>query len=66
MYPSFYSVNIKKEGEIDLFELFSILYKSKLLITIFIVVFTAAIFCWSLFSPKNVKVKQRLFCLRNV
>ncbi|WGL97739.1 LPS O-antigen length regulator Wzz(fepE) [Arsenophonus sp. aPb] len=53
--PSFYSAKMKQDDEIDLFELFSILYKSKLLITIFVVVFTAAIFSWSLFSPQKWK-----------
>lgn len=53
--PSFYSAKTKQDDEIDLIELFSILYKSKLLITIFVVVFTAAIFCWSLFSPQKWK-----------
>lgn len=53
--PSFYSAKMKQDDEIDLIELFSILYKSKLLITIFVVVFTAAIFCWSLFSPQKWK-----------
>ncbi|WGO84168.1 LPS O-antigen length regulator Wzz(fepE) [Arsenophonus apicola] len=53
--PSFYSAKMKQDDEIDLFELFSILYKSKWLITMFVVVFTAAIFCWTLFSPQKWK-----------
>ncbi|HGJ5873273.1 MAG TPA: LPS O-antigen length regulator Wzz(fepE) [Arsenophonus apicola] len=53
--PSFYSAKIKQDDEIDLFELFSILYKSKLLLIMFVVVFTAAIFCWTLFSPQKWK-----------
>uniref|UniRef100_A0A3B0M255 Ferric enterobactin transport protein FepE n=1 Tax=Arsenophonus endosymbiont of Trialeurodes vaporariorum TaxID=235567 RepID=A0A3B0M255_9GAMM len=51
--PSFYSANTKQDDEIDLFELFSILYQSKLLIAIFVAVLSAAAFCWSLFLPQK-------------
>ncbi|MFS1562691.1 MAG: hypothetical protein ACL7AX_02825 [Candidatus Arsenophonus phytopathogenicus] len=43
--PSFYSADTKQDDEIDLFELFSILYQSKLLIAIFVAVLSAAAFC---------------------
>ncbi|WP_032115148.1 LPS O-antigen length regulator Wzz(fepE) [Candidatus Arsenophonus nilaparvatae] len=51
--PSFYSANTKQDDEIDLFELFSILYQSKLLIAIFVAALSAAAFCWSLFLPQK-------------
>ncbi|MDR5609914.1 MULTISPECIES: Wzz/FepE/Etk N-terminal domain-containing protein [unclassified Arsenophonus] len=51
--PSFYSADTKQDDEIDLFELFSILYQSKLLIAIFVAVLSAAAFCWSLFLPQK-------------
>jgi len=51
--PSFYSTDTKQDDEIDLFELFSILYRSKLLIAIFVTVLSAATFCWSLFLPQK-------------
>ncbi|MFV9996442.1 MAG: LPS O-antigen length regulator Wzz(fepE) [Arsenophonus endosymbiont of Dermacentor nuttalli] len=55
MDPSFYSARIKQDDEIDLFELFSVLYKYKLLIAIFVAIFAVAVFCWSLFLPQKWK-----------
>lgn len=57
---SFYSASVKQDGEIDLFELFSALYKSKWLITFFVAIFSAVIFCYSLFSPQKWKSEAML------
>lgn len=50
---SFYSTDTKQDDEIDLFEFFPILYRSKLLIVVFVAVLSAAAFCWSLFLPQK-------------
>lgn len=52
---SFYSTNVKQDGEIDLFEIFSVLYRSKWLIVSFIATFSSLVFCYLLFSPQKWK-----------